>query len=166
MRHLATLRRRIDVHRLTTVLAFAGFWVVSLGVYATSGAAFSGSTSNPLTTFATDSLDPPGSFSASRPCTPLGAAYRASTTKTTIGGSSLSLTTPTTAVGDYLIMSVMAYNNGGSAVAAINPPAGWTSLGGNFADGANFDVRLAVFALAAPASPPASYTVSFSTIAV
>jgi hypothetical protein len=62
-------------------------------------------------------------------------------------------------------MSVMAYNNGGSSVPTINTPAGWTALGGNFSDGADYDIRLAVFTLAAPSSPPADYTVSFSTIA-
>jgi hypothetical protein len=75
------------------------------------------------------------------------------------------LTTPATATGDYLIMSVMAHNSSGNAVPTINTPAGWTSFGSTFADGANTDVRLAVFGLVAPASPPASYSVSFSTIA-
>jgi hypothetical protein len=154
------------VRRATLVLAvLAGFFLL-VDKVGRSAAAFSGSTANPTNAFTADTLDPTGSFSASRPCTVLGPAYRASTTKTTLGGSSMALTTPTTAVGDYLIMSVMSYNNSGAAVTTITTPAGWTALGGNLANGADYDVRSAVFGLATPASPAASYTVSLSGVSV
>ncbi len=166
MRHISMVRGRVGARRPMVLLAPLMLLMLVLGVYGTSGAAFSALAANAANTFATDTLDPPGSFSAGRPCTPLGPDHRASTTKSVLAGSSLSLTTPATAPGDYLIMSVMAHNSGGNAVPTINTPAGWTSMGSTFSDGANTDVRLAVFGLAAPASPPASYSVSFSTLAV
>jgi hypothetical protein len=160
-----TLRRSANLRGAVLALAVIVVWSVLLGGMGTVGAAFTGPTINPANSFTADVLDPTGSFSASRPCTALVPAYRASTTDTTIGGSSLTLTTPTTATGDRLVMSVMAYNSGGSSVPTINTPTGWTALGGDFSDGANYDIRLAVFTRAAPSSPPADYSVSFSTIA-
>jgi hypothetical protein len=158
--------RLAGVRRTALTLAVVVLCSLLVGKVAISEAAFSGSTANPANGFTADTLDQPGSFSAGRPCTPLGPAYRASTTKTTLGGSSMALTTPTTAVGDYLIMSVVTYNNGGSATPTINTPAGWTALGGNFADGPDYDVRFAMFGLTTPASPAASYTVTLSTASV
>ncbi|GAA0808424.1 hypothetical protein [Spirilliplanes yamanashiensis] len=162
MRH-TTLRRRLRRHGLATLtLILVG--LASLTGYQTSSAAFS-SARGAAGTFGTDTLNAPGPLTADRPCTPLAAGYRASTTGSGLGGS-ITLTTPATAAGDMLIMSVMTYDDGGAAPAGINTPPGWLYLGGNFADGASYDVRLAVFALAAPASPPADYTATFSTIAV
>jgi hypothetical protein len=153
------------VRRATLVLAVLAVFFLLVDKVGRSAAAFSGSTANPANAFTADTLDPTGSFSANRPCTVLGPAYRASTTKTALA-SSIVLTTPTTAVGDYLILSVMSYTNSGTAPSTITTPAGWTALGGNFANGADFDVRAAVFGLATPASPAASYTVSFSGVSV
>ncbi|MEV4637394.1 hypothetical protein AB0J80_08590 [Actinoplanes sp. NPDC049548] len=150
---------------MLAVVALVAAWSM-LTTTGTSQAAFvvrSASGSNALTTA---TLDPPGSFSANRPCTPLGPGYRDSTTNSSLIASSLTLTTPSTSAGDYLIMSVVAYNGAGNGVPTITTPAGWTSLGSNFIAGGTMDLRLAVFALAAPASPPASYAVSLSSVGV
>ncbi len=162
MRRMVVFPRRVGAQALVLLLALAA--VVPLGVYGTSDAAFSGTAGNPANSFAADTLDPTGSFSASRPCTPLSPAFRDATTNSTIMGSSVVLTTPDTAVGDYLTLSLTLYNNGGAGFPTVNTPSGWTSLGTSTVPGAGYDVALAVFIRPAPASPPASYTISYSTM--
>jgi hypothetical protein len=132
---------------------------LALATIPASFSAFSATTGNPAGTWVTDTLDPPASFTASRPCQ--GPAYRASTTNATAGSTSLTVNMPATGARDYLVLSVMTYSAG--TPASVNPAAGWTALGVNTGDGAGTDVRLETFARAAPASPPTSYTVTFST---
>ncbi len=163
MRRMTVSPRHVGVRALV-LLALVAWGIFPTGVYDTSRAAFSGSSGNPPNSFTADTLDPTGSFSASRPCTPLSPGLRDATTNSTIMGSSLALTTPATAVGDYLILSLTFYNNGGAAFPTVTTPTGWTALGTNTALGAGYDVMLAVFARPAPASPAASYTVSYSTM--
>ncbi len=159
----ATGRRVSRIRRPLLVLALLTVWVLLVGRVGTVDAAFSGRTTNSSNALTADVLDRTGSFSASRPCTPLTPAYRDSTSNTTFGSSSLTLTTPTTAAGDMLVMSVLTYNGG--AVPTITTPTDWDPLGSNFVDGSNIDLRLAVFTRTAPASPPGNYVVSFSTSA-
>jgi hypothetical protein len=162
---------RRGIHRrlmrpLVMFLALVAVLCSLTGLLGSADATFVGQTENLSSSFSAATLHAPGAFTVSRPCpSTAAAAWRASTYGSTLGGTSMSITRPTTAVGDYLVMAVETYANG-STPATINTPAGWTLLANNFANGADFDVRLAVFGLATPASPPASYSVSFSGIAI
>jgi hypothetical protein len=119
-----------------------------------TGAKYSGVTTNPLSKLAGATMNPPGSFTANRPCT-AGAAvspvFRAASTAATATSSVTTLTvnTPTSASGDYFIAAVVLEGNN-----TMNTPAGWTlvktTVGNTF-------MRLSVFALAVPGSPPGSY---------
>jgi hypothetical protein len=141
--------------------AFTLVWALVLSMTSmmgTSESAFTGTTINPTSTLTAGTLNPPTSFTANRTC--VGPAYRASTTKSTAGSTSLTLTTPATSTRDYLILAVTTY--GATDPASVNTPAGWTYFGSNTGDGSETKVELTVFARPAPASPPASYSITFS----
>jgi hypothetical protein len=122
-------------------------------------AKYSGVTTNPLSKLAGATMNPPGSFTANRPCTG-GAAtspvFRAADAAATATSSvtTLTVSTPTSASGDYFIAAVVLEGNN-----TMNTPAGWTlvktTVGNTF-------MRLSVFALAVPGSPPGSYAFTWA----
>jgi hypothetical protein len=126
-----------------------------------AGARFTGVTANPASGWGADSLDPTGSFDATRPCSSGAAvspAYRDAANAATVGSTtSLTVSTPTSAAGDYFIAGIALASS-----ATINTPAGWTLVRST----ANGPMRLSVFAIARPASPPANYAFTWTGAAV
>lgn len=125
-----------------------------LALVPTSDAAFS-ATSTRSGTFASDSLDPPGSFTATRSCA--SPTFRSASVAGNANGTSASVSKPAGLVADD-VMIAWAVTGGTSPITA---EAGWTQL--QELQSGNATMRASVFWKRAGSSEPASYTFSWAS---
>jgi hypothetical protein len=113
---------------------------------------------NAANTFGTDSLDPPGSFASSRPCTATSARLRAATTAVSSVAASITVAVPATVVGDYLVALVGTQDSPPPPIPTA-AQTGWTQATTN----TQGNERLTIFTRPTPATPPASYSFTIPT---
>lgn len=153
-RRLPAPGRRRLVRAAGLLLALALLWAMP-----TSTAAFS-SASTRSGTFATDTLDPPSGFTATRSCPTVSApAFRAASSAST-GGPSATASTPA-GLQQNDVMVAMVYISGWDTIVA---PTGWTELHTDINAETGAYSRASVFWKRATASEPTSYTFDWNDI--
>ncbi|GGK04167.1 hypothetical protein GCM10010123_37630 [Pilimelia anulata] len=157
---MGSRRRVLSIVGSVLLIAVVGS---CLAVVPAAGAAFRGTTANPVSALDVGSVAPPTSFAYNRACTVshpgTTPAVRGSGSTSNSNTSSLAISTPSTASGDYLVAAVYAQK---SSPPTITPPSGWTAL---YSQTAGTNVRVGVYYRESPGSSPSSYTFSLSSSA-
>src|SRR4051794_11253683 len=159
---MAHRRRTARSWRLAASAVATSFCVAAVvaatSLYPASSSGFTGTAVNAANTFGTDSLDPPGSFASSRPCTATSARLRAATTAVSSVAASITVAVPATVVGDYLVALVGTQDSPPPPIPTA-AQTGWTQATTN----TQGNERLTIFTRPTPATPPASYSFTIPT---
>jgi hypothetical protein len=178
------VRARVGTATVVAVCVMLSFFLPS------AEASFKSTTTSPANGAAVDTLNPPGSFTYSRPCAP--GAYVAptfrnkSTATSATGASSISVSTPAgTAAGDYLVAAVTidesdtsGYGGGGFGGGGFGGGGYGGGWGGwnvqvNVSSAAmtemstisssDYGTQTTFYKYLVPATPPGSYSFTFNS---